>query len=92
MDITDEIELNDVRRVKGLSESYTKNKDSTASLMSVEFFKRTTWLDDMCEILFHIQVINVSLNSILNEQIIRFTNYKRFISLRMIIIAFRYPL
>ena len=35
----------------------TKNhgKDSAADLLSMDFFKRTSWLDDMCEILFHIQ-------------------------------------
>ena len=32
-----------------------KGKGSAADLMSVEFFKRTSWLDDMFEILFHIR-------------------------------------
>lgn len=32
-----------------------EGKGSAADLMSLEFFKRTSWLDDMCEILFHIR-------------------------------------
>lgn len=51
MDISaDDIELADTN-----SRPIARGKDSTADLLSTEFFNRSTWSDDMFEILFHIQ-------------------------------------
>lgn len=48
-----EVHGDDVR-ISDETYARSKGKGSAADLMSLEFFRRTSWLDDMCEILFHI--------------------------------------
>ena len=60
MDSTsDDIELHNA----GGSERMVEGRDSAANLLSLDFFQRVTWVDDMFEILFHVKARETTIRS-----------------------------
>lgn len=47
-------------------------RDSAADLLSLEFFKRVTWMDDMFEILFHINARETTIRSEIYYGVVHF--------------------